>query len=73
MRVGIETASGFRVRRLAPNAGIFAAGSAYLQRHPAPRTLQTLPVPARHGTGPFRWQLLKYPGHRPSPVARVFR
>ncbi|WP_152223535.1 LysR family transcriptional regulator [Pseudomonas sp. SCB32] len=42
LRSGIETGSGFRVRRLAPNAMILAASPAYLQRRPAPRTLRAL-------------------------------
>lgn len=43
LRMGIETSSGFKVRRLAPNAQILAASPAYLERHPAPRTLRELP------------------------------
>lgn len=42
LRMGIETGSGFKVRRLAPNALILAASPAYLARHPAPRTLREL-------------------------------
>ena len=42
LRMGIETSSGFRVRRLAPNALILAASPAYLERRPAPRTLREL-------------------------------
>jgi DNA-binding transcriptional LysR family regulator len=37
LRSGIETSS-----RLAPNAMILAASPAYLERHPAPRTLRAL-------------------------------
>jgi len=42
VRMGIETSSGFRTRRLAPNAMILAASPAYLKRRPAPRTLREL-------------------------------
>jgi DNA-binding transcriptional LysR family regulator len=42
LRMGIETGSGFKVRRLAPNALILVASPAYLARHPAPRTLREL-------------------------------
>lgn len=42
LRMGIETSSGFRVRRLAPNALILAASPAYLERRAAPRTLREL-------------------------------
>jgi len=42
LRIGIETGSGFRVRRLAPNTMILAASPAYLERRPAPRTLRAL-------------------------------
>src|SRR6201993_3622872 len=42
LRMGIETGSGFKVRRLTPSAMILAASPAYLERHPAPRTLREL-------------------------------
>jgi DNA-binding transcriptional LysR family regulator len=42
VRMGIETSSGLRVRRLAPNALILAASPAYLERRAAPRTLREL-------------------------------
>ncbi|CAB3775558.1 HTH-type transcriptional regulator DmlR [Paraburkholderia ultramafica] len=42
LRMGIETSSGFRVRRLAPSEMILAASPAYLKRRPAPRTLREL-------------------------------
>lgn len=42
LRMGIETGSSFKVRRLAPNALILAASPAYLERRPAPRTLREL-------------------------------
>ncbi|HEX7913272.1 MAG TPA: LysR family transcriptional regulator [Paraburkholderia sp.] len=42
LRMGVETSSGFRVRRLAPSAMILAASPAYLKRRPAPRTLREL-------------------------------
>ncbi|WP_322051758.1 LysR family transcriptional regulator [Paraburkholderia bannensis] len=42
LRIGIETGSGFRVRRLAPNSMILAASPAYLKQRTAPRTLREL-------------------------------
>ncbi|RUL72170.1 LysR family transcriptional regulator [Dyella choica] len=42
LRMGIETGSSFKVRRLAPNALILAASPTYLARRPAPRTLREL-------------------------------
>jgi DNA-binding transcriptional LysR family regulator len=60
LRSGIETGSGFRVRRLAPNAMILAASPAYLERRPAPRTLRALAehdcltISNRHGRNTWR-------------------
>ena len=42
LRMGIETGSGFKVRRLTPGAMILAASPDYLERHPGPRTLREL-------------------------------
>ena len=42
LRMGIETGSGFKARRLAPSAMILAASPAYLERRAAPRTLREL-------------------------------
>jgi DNA-binding transcriptional LysR family regulator len=42
LRMGIETRSGLKVRRLAPGAMFLAASPAYLERRPAPRTLREL-------------------------------
>jgi len=42
LRMGIETGSGFKARRLTPSALILAASPAYLERRPAPRTLREL-------------------------------
>ncbi|SAK60733.1 LysR family transcriptional regulator [Caballeronia ptereochthonis] len=42
VRMGIETGSGFKTRRLASNAMILAASPVYLERRPAPRTLREL-------------------------------
>jgi DNA-binding transcriptional LysR family regulator len=42
LRMGIETSSAFKVRRLAPSSMILAASPAYLERRPAPRTLREL-------------------------------
>ena len=61
MRVGIENGIGIRVRRLAPNAMILAASPAYLERHPAPRTLRALAEHARltifNRQGRYTWRL----------------
>ena len=62
LRMGIETPSGFRVRRLAPSAMILAASPAYLERRPAPRTLRELAeqdcltISNRHGRNTWRLQ-----------------
>ncbi|MGT2477467.1 LysR family transcriptional regulator [Paraburkholderia terrae] len=62
LRMGIETGSGFKVRRLAPNAMILAASPAYLERRPAPRTLRELPdhdcltISNRRGRNTWRLQ-----------------
>jgi DNA-binding transcriptional LysR family regulator len=42
VRMGIETGSGFKVRRLAPSAMILAASPTYLERHPPPHTVREL-------------------------------
>ena len=42
LRMGIESRSGLKVRRLAPGAMILAASPAYLERRAAPRTLREL-------------------------------
>jgi DNA-binding transcriptional LysR family regulator len=42
LRMGIETRSGLKVRRLAPSSMILAASPAYLERRAAPRTLREL-------------------------------
>ena len=42
LRMGIETGTGFKVRRIAPSAMILAANPSYLERHPGPRTLREL-------------------------------
>jgi DNA-binding transcriptional LysR family regulator len=42
LRMGIESRSGLRVRRLAASAMILAASPAYLERRAAPRTLREL-------------------------------
>lgn len=42
LRMGIETGSGFKVRRLGPNAMILTASPVYLEGHAAPRTLREL-------------------------------
>ena len=42
LRMGIETGSGFSVRRLAQSEMILVASPTYLKRHAAPRTLREL-------------------------------
>ena len=42
LRMGIETGTGFKVRRIAPSAMILAASPSYLERNPGPRTLREL-------------------------------
>lgn len=62
LRAGIETGSGFRVRRLAPNAMILVASPSYLERRPAPRTLRALAehdcltISGRQGRNTWRLQ-----------------
>jgi DNA-binding transcriptional LysR family regulator len=60
LRMGIETGSGFKARRLAPAAMILAASPVYLERRPAPRTLRELSehdcltIFNRHGRSAWR-------------------
>jgi DNA-binding transcriptional LysR family regulator len=42
LRMGIDTGSSFKARRLAPSQMILAASPAYLEQHAAPRTLRDL-------------------------------
>jgi DNA-binding transcriptional LysR family regulator len=62
LRMGIETGSGFKARRLTPSAMILAASPAYLERRPAPRTLRELTeqdcltISNRHGRNTWRLQ-----------------
>jgi DNA-binding transcriptional LysR family regulator len=62
LRMGIETRSGLKVRRLAPSAMFLAASPAYLERRPAPRTLRELAeqdcltISNRHGRSMWRLQ-----------------
>jgi DNA-binding transcriptional LysR family regulator len=62
LRMGIETGSGFRVRRLAPSAMFLAASPAYLKRRSAPRTLRDLAeqdcltISSRDGRNKWRLQ-----------------
>jgi DNA-binding transcriptional LysR family regulator len=62
LRMGIETGSGFKARRLAPSAMFLAASPAYLERRPAPRTLRELTkqdcltISNRHGRNTWRLQ-----------------
>ncbi|OAJ57348.1 LysR family transcriptional regulator [Paraburkholderia ginsengiterrae] len=62
LRMGVETSSGFRVRRLAPSAMILAASPAYLARRSSPRTLRELAdhdcltISTRQGRNTWRLQ-----------------
>ncbi|QOT81919.1 LysR family transcriptional regulator [Cupriavidus basilensis] len=62
LRMGIETGSGFKVRRLAPSSMILAASPAYLEIHPAPRMLRELSehdcltISSRQGRSTWRLQ-----------------
>ncbi|QBR03489.1 LysR family transcriptional regulator [Paraburkholderia pallida] len=62
LRMGVETGTGFRVRRLAPSAMILAASPAYLERRSAPRTLRELAehdcltISSRQGRNTWRLQ-----------------
>lgn len=62
LRMGIETGSGFKVRRLAPSTMILAASPAYLERRPAPATLHELAehdcltISSRQGRNTWRLQ-----------------
>ena len=62
LRMGIETRSGLKVRRLAPSAMFLAASPAYLERRAAPRTLRELAeqdcltISNRHGRNTWRLQ-----------------
>lgn len=62
LRMGIETGSGFKVRRLAPNTMILAASPGYLDRRSFPRTLRELAghdclaISSRQGRNTWRLQ-----------------
>ncbi|MGF6782275.1 LysR family transcriptional regulator [Paraburkholderia sp. GAS334] len=62
LRMGIETRSGLKVRRLAPSAMILATSPTYLERHAAPRTLRELAeldcltISSRQGRNTWRLQ-----------------
>ncbi|WP_322044439.1 LysR family transcriptional regulator [Paraburkholderia sp. J67] len=62
LRMGIDTSSGFKVRRLGPNAMILAASPGYLARRPAPDTLRELAghdcltIASRQGRNAWRLQ-----------------
>jgi len=42
LRMGIETGTSFKVRRITPSAMVLAASPTYLERYPGPRTLREL-------------------------------
>nr|WP_239556602.1 LysR family transcriptional regulator [Dyella flava] len=62
LRMGVETSSSFKVRRLAPSSMILTASPVYLERRPAPRTLRELAehdcltISNRHGRNMWRLQ-----------------
>ena len=76
LRMGIETGSGFKVRRLAPSALILAASPAYLERRAAPRTLRELAqhdcltISNRHGR--YAWRLQGPRGSQEVPINSRF-
>lgn len=76
LRTGIETGSGFRVRRLAPSALILAASPAYLKRRPAPHTLRELAerdcLTISNRQGRNTWRLQGPRGSQEVPVKSRF-
>jgi DNA-binding transcriptional LysR family regulator len=76
VRMGIETGSGFKVRRLAPGAMILAASPAYLERHPPPHTLRDLArhhcLTISHRQGRHSWRLQGPRGSQEVPVQSRF-
>ncbi|MDE0853188.1 MAG: LysR family transcriptional regulator [Nevskia sp.] len=76
LRVGLETGTGFRVRKVAPTAMILAASPAYLARRAEPRTLRELAehdcltVSNRHGR--YAWRLRGPRGSQEVPVNSRF-
>jgi DNA-binding transcriptional LysR family regulator len=76
LRMGIETGSGFKVRRLAPSAMILAASPAYLESRPAPRTLRELAerdcLTISNRQGRSTWRLQGPRGSQEVPIKSRF-
>lgn len=76
LRMGIETGSGFKVRRLAPSAMILAASPAYLERRPGPRTLRELAaqdcLAISNRQGRHTWRLQGPRGSQEVPINSRF-
>jgi DNA-binding transcriptional LysR family regulator len=76
LRMGLETGSGFRVRRLAPSAMILAASPAYLARRAAPRTLRELAghdcLTISNRQGRSAWRLQGPRGAQEVPITSRF-
>ncbi|WP_250622918.1 LysR family transcriptional regulator [Pinirhizobacter soli] len=76
LRMGVETSSSFKVRRVAPNALILAASPAYLERHPAPRTLRELAnhdcLTIANRQGRTTWRLQGPRGSQDVPIKSRF-
>ena len=76
LRMGIETGTGFKVRRLGPSSMVLAASPAHLRRHPAPRTLRELAdrdcltISSRQGR--VTWRLQGPRGAQEVPVKSRF-
>jgi DNA-binding transcriptional LysR family regulator len=76
LRMGIETGSGFKVRRLMPSAMIIVASPAYLRQRPAPRTLRELAdhdcLTISNRQGRNLWRLQGPRGSQEAPVNSRF-
>lgn len=76
LRMGVETGSGLRVRRLGPSAMLLAASPAYLARRPAPRTLRELSghdcLTISNRQGRTTWRLQGPRGSQEVPVRSRF-
>ena len=76
LRMGIESRSGLKVRRLAPSAMILAASPAYLERRPAPRTLRALAehdcLTIANRQGRSTWRLQGPRGSQEVPITSRF-
>ena len=76
LRMGVETGSGHKVRRLAPGGMILAASPVYLARCPAPRTLRELAshdcLTISNRQGRSTWRLQGPRGSQEVPVKSRF-